>query len=60
VNAGSAVSDKVFSETVWKIVGWLLDPGLDYTTAVIKKVDPEKTRTFIQRVPTSNAGNLSK
>jgi hypothetical protein len=48
VNAGSAVSDKVFSETVWKIAGRLLDPGFGYTTAVIKIVDPEKMRTFIK------------
>jgi hypothetical protein len=47
-------------ETVWKIAGRLLDFGFGDSAALIKIVDPEKMRIFIQRVPTSNAGNLPK
>jgi hypothetical protein len=54
------VSEKATSEAVWKIAGKLLDHGFGDTTAGIKIVDPEKMRMFIQRVPTSNAGNLPK
>jgi hypothetical protein len=54
------VYEKATSQTVWKIAGRFLDPGFGNTTAVIKIVDPEKMRMFVQRVPTSNAGNLPK
>jgi hypothetical protein len=55
-----AVYEKATSEAVWKIAGRLLDPVFGDTTAGIKIVDPEKMRMFTQRVPTSNAGNLTK
>jgi hypothetical protein len=54
------VYEKATSQTVWKIAGRFLDPGFGDTTAVIKIVDPEKMRMFIQRVPLFNAGNLPK
>jgi hypothetical protein len=44
------VYEKATSQTVWKIAGRFLDPGFGDTTAVIKIVDPEKMRMFIQRV----------
>jgi hypothetical protein len=47
-------------ETVWKIAARLLDFGFGDSAALIKIVDPEKMRIFIQRVPTSDAGNLPK
>jgi hypothetical protein len=54
------VHEKAPSEVVWKTAGKVLAPSFGDTTAVIKIVDPEKMRMFIQRVPTSNAGNLLK
>jgi len=54
------VHEKATSEAVWKTAGKVLAPSFGDTTAVIKIVDPEKMRIFIQRVPTSNAGNLPK
>jgi hypothetical protein len=54
------VHEKAPSEVVWKTAGKVLAPSFGDTTAVIKIADPEKMRMFIQRVPTSNAGNLSK
>jgi hypothetical protein len=55
-----AVYEKATSETVWKTAGKVLASGFGDTTAVIKIVDPEKMRMFIQRVPTSSAGTLLK
>jgi hypothetical protein len=44
------VYEKATSQTFWKIAGRFLDPGFGDTTALIKIVDPEKMRMFIQRV----------
>jgi hypothetical protein len=50
------VHEKAPSQTVWKTAGKDLAPSFGDTIAVIKIVDPEKMRMFIQRVPTSNVG----
>jgi hypothetical protein len=47
-------------ETVWKIAGKVLDFGFGDSAAVIKIVDPEKMRIFIQRVPIFIAGKPLK
>jgi hypothetical protein len=47
-------------ETVWKIAGKVLDCGFGDSAALIKIVDPEKMRIFIQRVPIFIAGKPLK